>query len=189
MRIHVLALSVAATMACTGMGGWSRALADEAAPPAEAAPPDPTRGQWDAFLDPLRDAEDQYVVAPQKWIEDRPDSDLNTLHSLDPDHASAEFNFGQLSAARPSEGFVPGFGLRLDVGRAAKRIKADWDGDGLLDRGDTFEHNSFDAQEAYLTWTVPDDSPVLKGLTLKGGKFVTLLGAEVIEPWANYNLS
>lgn len=176
----------------------------------EEAPADPTRGQWDAFLDPIRDAEETYGVALQKGIEDRtkihvgagityplwlynfnePDSGLNTLHSLDPDAESAEFNFGQLSAARPSEGwFVPGFGTKLAFGRAAKRFKADWDGDGALNVGDTFEKNSFEVQEAYLTWAVPEDSPVLKGLTLKGGKFVTLLGAEVIEPWLNYNIS
>ena len=34
-----------------------------------------------------------------------------------------------------------------------------------------------------------DDSPALKGLSFKGGKFVTLLGSEVIEPWSNYNQS
>ena len=30
-----------------------------AAPAANAPPPDPTRGQWDSFLDPLRDFEDE----------------------------------------------------------------------------------------------------------------------------------
>src|SRR5262249_57753422 len=40
-----------------------------------------------------------------------------------------------------------------------------------------------------VTWAVPDDSRVLKGLSIKGGKFVTLLGAEVIEPWSNFNMS
>ncbi len=192
-----------------GLGAGPAWAEDEVAA-AEEAPADPTRGQWDAALDPIRDAEEKYVVAPQKWIEDQtkihvgagmtwptwfwnfnePDSDLNTLHSLDPDVASSEFNFGQLSAARPSEGwFVPGFGTKLALGRAAKRFKADWDGDGALNVGDTFEKNSFEVQEAYLTWAVPEDSPVLRGLTLKGGKFVTLLGAEVIEPWLNYNYS
>jgi hypothetical protein len=166
---------------------------------------DPTRGD---FLDPLRDVEDR-VVEGQKWLEDRtkvhagagvmkywfhsfndPGSNLLTLHSLDPDHESSEFDFGQLSLSRPSEGwFVPGFGAKLGAGRAAKRFKADWDGDGGLNRGDTFEKNSFEVQEAYLTWTVPDDSPVAKGVSVKGGKFVTLLGAEVIEPWANFNVS
>jgi hypothetical protein len=208
MRIGMLTACLAATIAFTGLA--APASAEEAAAEAEKAPPpDPTRGQWDAFLDPVRDAEDQ-LAGVQKSVEDatkihvaagftwptwfhdfnEPDSDLITLHSLDNDHASPEFNFGQLSLLRPSEGwFIPGFGIKLDAGRTAKHIKSDWDGDGAVDRGDTFEKNSFDVQEAYLTWTVPDDSPALKGLTIKGGKFVTLLGAEVIEPWANYNFS
>ncbi|HJQ82478.1 MAG TPA: outer membrane beta-barrel protein [Candidatus Binatia bacterium] len=200
MRTTIVMAVLAAALAC-----GTSARAEDAA---EEAPPDPTRGQWDAFLDPVRDAEDEYVVGTQKWIEDQtkihvgagitwptwfhnfnePDSDLNTLHSLDPDHASPEFNFGQLFATRANEGWIPGFGLKLDVGRAAKRIKADWDGDGGLNVGDTFEKNSFEVQDAYLTWTVPEDMPA-KGLTVKAGKFVTLLGAEVIEPWANYNFS
>ena len=201
MRTSMMTWLSAAAMVW-GMAGAAPVAAEE------EAPSDPTRGQWDAFLDPVRDAEDE-VAGVQKSIEDRtkihvgagvtwptwfwnfnePDSDLNTLHSLDPDHASPEFNFGQLSAARPSDGFVPGFGLKLDVGRAAKRVKADWDGNGALAVGDTFEKNSFEVQDAYLTWTVPDDAPFAKGLTLKGGKFATPLGAEVIEPWLNYNFS
>jgi hypothetical protein len=174
---------------------------------AEEEAEDPTRGHWDGFLDPVRDAED-YLTDARDRFEKRtdihlgagitkswmynfndPDSDLHTLHSLDPDHASAELDFAQVRASRPSEDFLPGFGLTLGAGRAAKRFKADWDGDGALATGDTFEKNSFEVQEAYLAWTVPDSAPLLSGLTLKGGKFVTLLGAEVIEPWANYNFS
>ena len=34
-----------------------------------------------------------------------------------------------------------------------------------------------------------DGPSYLKGLTVKGGKFVTLLGAEVVEPWLNFNNS
>jgi hypothetical protein len=184
------------------------ALADESTP-AESSPPDPTRGGWDAFLDPVRDAEGEYVVGAQKWIEDRskvhvglglaksflwntnePGSGINTLHSLDPDHDSSNLDLLQLSFARPSQGwFIPGFGVKLDIGRIAKRIKSDWNGDGIVGRGQTFERSDLDAEEAYLTWAVPDDSPALKGLTVKGGKFVTPLGAEVIEPWLNYNYS
>ncbi len=174
----------------------------------DEAPTDPTRGQWDAFLDPLRDVEDRLGEA-QTSLEERtkvrvgagvmkywlhsfndPGSNLLTLHSLHPDHESSEFDFGQLSLARPSEGWwVPGFGVKFAFGRTAKRMKADWDGNGALNVGDTFEKNSVEVQEAYLTWTVPEDSPALSGVTLKGGKFVTLLGAEVIEPWLNYNLT
>jgi hypothetical protein len=180
-----------------------------AAPEAAATPPDPTRGQWDSFLDPLRDFEDNQVTGSQKWLEDRTkihvsagiskawsysfndphDGSALSLHSLET-HNSPSVDLGQIGVSRPSEGwFTPGFGVKLDFGKVARRIKSDWDGDGTLDRGDIFETNNFDAQEAYLTWTVPDDSPALKGLSFKGGKFVTLLGAEVIEPWANFNYS
>ena len=40
-------------------------------------------------------------------------------------------------------------------------------------------------EEAYLTYNFPG----LPDLQLKAGKFVTLLGAEVIEPWRNPNIS
>ncbi len=186
-----------------GLGIHAPARADEE----PAAPTDPTRGHWDTYLDPVRDLEDK-LTDQQKSLEDKtgvhvgvgitnlwlysfndPDSNLLTLHSLDPDHASPEFNFGQISASRANDGWIPGFGSKLAFGRAAKRFKADWDGDGALNRGDQFEKNSFEVQEAYLQWTVPEDHGPLTGLGLKAGKFVTLLGAEVIEPWANPNVT
>ncbi|HLY37849.1 MAG TPA: outer membrane beta-barrel protein [Candidatus Binatia bacterium] len=194
-----------------GVGG---ARADEAAPAegtsAAAPAPDPTRGQWDSFLDPLRDFEDNVVTGTQKQIEDATKIhfglglteaytwDFNNPRSgsLIANHSMEHHNdgvpaFGQLSAARPSDGwFIPGFGLKLDAGKGARDIKSDWNGNGAVAHGDTFETNDFDVEEAYLTWTMPDDGPpALKGLTFKGGKFVTLLGAEVIEPWANFNYS
>ena len=207
MRTRMLVLGcLAAALAATGLVGGTAARADEEA----KAPPDPTRGQWDSFLDPLRDFEDNYVSGGQKAVEDatkihlfgglteaytwdfnRPRSgSLIALHSLE-HHNDGVPVIGQLGASRPSEGwFVPGFGLKLLAGKDARDVKADWNGNGAVAHGDTFETTDFDVQEAYLTWTMPDDGPSsLKGLTLKGGKFVTLLGAEVIEPWSNYNYS
>jgi hypothetical protein len=196
-----------AAVGLTALVGITGASADE--PPAAAAPTDPTRNQWDSFLDPVRDVEDQ-LTGYQKSFEDYskihigagidtfwewnfndPSTGFNTLRSLDPDHAMANVNLAQIRINRPSDGwFIPGFGLTLDAGRIAKFIKSDWGGTPGVARGDTFEHSDTDAEEAYLTWAVPDDGPsILKGLSLKGGKFATLLGAEVIEPWANYNLS
>src|SRR5690242_17662992 len=183
---------------------------------AAAPPPDPTRGQWDSFLDPLRDWEDNFVTANQKKIEDatkihfglgfteaytwdfnNPRSgSLITYHSLE-HHNDGVPSLAQLIATRPSDGwFIPGFGLKLDAGKVARDIKSDWNGNGTTSgftgprHGDNFENNDFDVEESYLTWTMPDDGPsALKGLSLKGGKFVTLLGAEVIEPWSNFNYS
>jgi len=175
----------------------------------EEAPKDPTRGQWDSFLDPLRDFEDNYITGTQKAIEDKtkihfavgiqkawtwafnnPPNGTNLPYDLWGTQRSGSVDIAELRANRPSEGwFIPGFGLTLNFGKSARRIKADWNGDGAVNRGDTFETNNFDDEESYLTWTVPDDSPALKGLSFKGGKFVTLLGSEVIEPWSNYNQS
>jgi len=44
-----------------------------------------------------------------------------------------------------------------------------------------WEDHEVELEEAYLVYNVP----IGNGLTLKGGKFVTLLGSEVIEPWLN----
>jgi hypothetical protein len=197
-----------------GMLGLGSARAEDqpaegTAPAANQPPPDPTLGKWDSFLDPLRDVEDNYVTAGQKWVEDKTKIHLaagiseswNWSFNTPPNGAALPYdNFltqnsgsveiGELRANRPSEGwFIPGFGLTLTFGKTARRIKSDWNGDGAVNCGDTFECNNFDDEESYLTWTVPDDSPALKGLSVKGGKFVTLLGAEVIEPWSNFNLS
>ena len=153
---------------------------------------------------------DNYITGTQKRLEDatkihltaglteaytwdfnKPRSgSLIALHSLE-HHSDGVPVIGQLGAFRPSEGwFIPGLGLKLDAGKVARDIKADWNGNGGVKHGDTFETTDFDVQEAYLTWTMPDDGPsLLKGLSLKGGKFVTLLGAEVIEPWSNFNYS
>lgn len=198
---------LATIIACLS-GGVVRA--DEGSPAEAAAPIDPTRGQWDSFLDPLRDAEDQYVTGAQKWLEDAskvhfslgytqaylwdfnsPGSgSLISQHSLE-HHNDGTPAIAQIALTRASDGwFIPGFNLKLDFGKAARNIKADWNGDGAINRGDVFETNNFDAQEANLTWALPDDGPAaLKGLSVKAGKFVTLLGSEVIEPWSNFNYS
>jgi hypothetical protein len=91
--------------------------------------------------------------------------------------------------ARPSDAWIPGFSLKLDFGAAAKKIKSDWNGNGVLAHGDTFEHNNFDVEEAYVHYTLADTGTPLDGLDIKAGKFVTTAGAEVIEPWANPNFS
>jgi Putative beta-barrel porin-2, OmpL-like. bbp2 len=173
----------------------------------EEAPADPTRGQWDSFLDGFRDFEDS-ITGVQKDVEDaskihigaafveaytwnfnEPSTGINSFRSLDPDHNTGTPAAGQLSLLRPSEGFIPGFGLKLLAGRVAKRSKADWNGNGGLFTGDNFEKNSFEVEEAYLQYTLADTGTPLDGLNVKGGKWVTTAGAEVIEPWLNYNYS
>jgi hypothetical protein len=176
-------------------------------PAAPEAPKDPTRGQWDSFIDPFRDGED-WLADKQQKLQDMskvrigfglsqgfnfnfndPANGVNTLHSLDPfDTHRLNFDLAQLRINAPNQGWLPGFGLTLDAGTIAQRIKSDWNGNGHIGHPDPFENNNFDIEEAYLTYTIPDGEPFEK-LTIKGGKFVTLLGAEVIEPWSNFNFS
>jgi len=173
----------------------------------DEAPTDPTRGQWDSFLDGFRDFEDSIsgvqknveeaskihigaaYVQGYHWNFNEPSNGINSLRSLDPDHNSGDPAAGQFSLLRPSEGFIPGFGVKFLAGRVAKRSKADWNGSGAVAVGDNFEKNSFEVEEAYLQYNLADTGTPLDGLTIKGGKWVTTAGAEVIEPWLNYNYS
>src|SRR5438132_1247033 len=97
---------------------------------------------------------------------------------------------GCLAAALAATGLVGGTAARADEEAKAPPDPTRGQWDSFLDPPPDFETNDFGVEEAYLTWTMPDDGPsALKGLALKGGKFVTLLGAEVIEPWSNFNYS
>jgi Putative beta-barrel porin-2, OmpL-like. bbp2 len=75
-----------------------------------------------------------------------------------------------------------GWFFKGDTGRIARRLKADWNGSGFVP-DTSWEHDEVELQDAWVTYNIP----VGNGLTLKGGKFDTLIGAEVAEPWLNPN--
>ncbi len=113
-----------------------------------------------------------------------PDSNDVSLRTLQKDHNSITLDLFQLQVSRaPGEDGV-GFMTKVDFGKIAERIASDWDGDGTIGNV-AEEQNSVELQEAYITYNFPG----LPDLQLKAGKFVTVLGAEVIEPWANPNIS
>jgi hypothetical protein len=96
------------------------------------------------------------------------------------------FNVAEFSAKKdPSERYPFGFGVVLTAGQDAQKNHAL----GIFrDNDDAFPfRNTFpgDLQEAYGSYKVPLGS----GLTVKAGKFVTLLGYEVIESPNNLNFS
>lgn len=109
-----------------------------------------------------------------------PDSKDNSLRVFDNRANNFTFDLAQLSLSKEEEGGV-GFKLLLDYGRTARGIASDWNGDGSLSNST----DNFEVQEAYATYTVG----IGQGLGIKAGKFVTLLGAEVIESPFNYNIS
>lgn len=110
-----------------------------------------------------------------------PDSRENSLRLLDDRHNNINLELLQLSISKEIHGI--GFNAKIDIGQTAEAIASDWNGDGKLSNSE--ETNDFELQEAYITYT----APIGRGLQFKGGKFVTLVGAEVIESPLNYNVS
>ncbi|HEV8674268.1 MAG TPA: porin [Methylomirabilota bacterium] len=107
----------------------------------------------------------------------------NELRLYDVDRGYT-FNMAELSVKKdPSDRYPFGFGLVITGGEDVQFNHAI----GIFrDANDApTDTEKFDLQEAYLSYKVP----VGTGLTLKGGKFVTLLGSEVIESPNNLNFS
>ncbi len=112
-----------------------------------------------------------------------PDSRVNSLRSLDQEHNSFTLDLAQIQLGKKGPGGV-GFFSKLDFGKTARRIISDWDGSGVFgDNGE--ETNDFELQEGYITYA-PDWAG---GASAKFGKFVTLLGSEVIEATSNPNFT
>jgi hypothetical protein len=108
---------------------------------------------------------------------------VNELRFYDVDRGYT-FDMAEISLRKePSDRYPFGFGLVLTGGEDVQFNHAI----GIFrDEDDTAtDTEKFDLQEAYLSYRIP----VGAGLTLKGGKFVTLLGYEVIESPNNLNFS
>jgi hypothetical protein len=109
----------------------------------------------------------------------------NELRFYD-DHEGYTFNIAEFSLKKdPSERYPLGYGLVVTAGIDSQKNHSL----GIFrDEDDAFPFRNtekFDLQEAYVSGRVP----LGNGLVLKGGKFVTLLGYEVIESPNNLNFS
>ena len=111
--------------------------------------------------------------------------DLNELRLYDLD-GGYTFNMAELSMKKdPSDAYPFGFGLSITGGQDARKNHAL----GIF-RGDddVFPFRDtppIDLLEAYFSYKIPVGS----GLTIKAGKFASLLGFEVIEAPLNLNFS
>jgi len=92
------------------------------------------------------------------------------------DHNSIDLRDAVLAVSRMKEDETFGFALVMDFGRTA--VQGNGTDYGFLnDNGDRV----FDIREAYLTYKTPIPLPWSDGqVSIKGGKFVTLLGWEVL---------
>ena len=117
------------------------------------------------------------------WNFNEPDNRQNSLRSLDNQDNTFGVDLFQLGIGKKGPGGISAF-IKLDVGNTASRIGADWSGNGQF-TGVTGDSGDFEIEEVYANYA-PDWS---HGLSAKFGKFVTLLGAEVIEAPLNMNYS
>jgi hypothetical protein len=106
------------------------------------------------------------------------------LRAFDRDHNTFSLDLAQVSVSRAPGDNGVGFMTKLNFGKVAERMASDWDGDGTVGNV-AEEQNSIELEEAYITYNFPG----LPDLQIKGGKFVTLHGAEVIESPLNPNIS
>jgi Putative beta-barrel porin-2, OmpL-like. bbp2 len=112
-----------------------------------------------------------------------PDDRENSLRSLDNKDNSLTVDLFQLQIGKKGPDGIS-FSSKLDFGNTASRIGADWKGNGEF-TGITGDSGDFEIEEVYLNYA-PEWA---KGGSVKLGKFVTLLGAEVIEAPLNMNYS
>lgn len=107
---------------------------------------------------------------------------VNQLRVFDQDANGFQLTQFNLHVDRQVEGGV-GFVTDLNFGKTAEVVRSAT----RYSSSAGFSTNQFDATQAYVTYTVP----VGKGINLSAGKFVTLLGAEVIPTYNNldYNES
>ena len=179
------------------LGGALGGVSERYAYQEQTAPPDftavPPLGwvdrQTEKLLNSLQDREIRLglgLSAAYIWNANHPFNGKNTLRPLATNANSVAFEVFQAELGiNPEPDFGElGINIKLDAGRFARRIKADWNGTGVVP-DTTWEHNDAEFQEAWLAFNVK----LGKGLLVKAGRLTTLLGAEVLEPWDNVNFS
>ncbi|HEV3111907.1 MAG TPA: outer membrane beta-barrel protein [Candidatus Binataceae bacterium] len=108
---------------------------------------------------------------------------VNQLREFDVDANSFNFQQFNLHIDRTADGGV-GFVTDLNFGKTAEVLWASthYSNSTIPSQASTQE---FDPTQAYLTYTIP----LGKGINMQVGKFVTLLGAEVIPVYNNLNFN
>ena len=125
------------------------------------------------------------IAASYQYGFNKPTSNKLSLRFLDKDHDRFSVDLAQITlkkdATNPGDW---GFQIQGISGRYSRRYKSDWDGSGGFNDTE-WERKELEAQQVYLAYNVP----VGNGVQLKLGKFNTLVGSEVNEPWANPTFS
>jgi hypothetical protein len=118
-----------------------------------------------------------------------PDDDFIQYRVFDTDHGSITLEQASLFFGRNREDENLGFTINVDFGKVAEVVGSVTCWNSGCDSSE--QTNSFELRDAYLTYKLP--LPLQEGysISLKAGKFITLLGYEVLKTWDsfNYNIS
>ncbi len=115
------------------------------------------------------------VVADYQYSFNRPGSHDVPLHVFDLNAQSFMINDAALFFSRQREDESFGFMVSFDFGKTSQVVNG-------------VNETTPSLREAYLTYKTPLEIPTTEApITIKAGKFVTLLGQEVIKTWSNFN--
>lgn len=118
------------------------------------------------------------VAADYLYNFNAPSSLVNTGIPVNSDANNFTLNDAALFLVRQKEDSPWGFFVSVDFGKTAQTVNSVTYWGAAPDAS-----NWFALRDAYLTYQLP----VGDGITLKAGKFVTLLGYEVLKTWENFN--
>ncbi len=123
-----------------------------------------------------------FVAGSYLYNFNTPNSRGNTLRTFDTDANTFSLDYANLNISRKTDEGL-GFVTNLDFGKAAEVVGSvsHWSNSNT-----TEQTNSFELREAYLTYKLSES---LDGVTFKAGRFVTLLGAEIIDNFDNHNFN
>ena len=146
----------------------------------------PVKGEIDAVKEAVAKIVDinAMVATTYNYGFNRPASDTLNYEVINKANNTFAIYDAFLQFSRNHEDEDFGFNINMDFGETAKYTGSDWNGNGAVAApGDnTEEGNAFELREAYGTYKVPWD-----GVKLKAGKFVTLLGYEVLMTNTAFN--
>jgi hypothetical protein len=111
-------------------------------------------------------------------------SDDISLRVFDQDHNEIVFNHFNLTVEKPEKDWGIGFKIVGDFGRSAELLREAtyWGGSNRFPAV-LRDESSAELREAFLTFTIP----LGEGVQVKGGKFVTPLGTEILLAPGAYN--
>jgi hypothetical protein len=119
------------------------------------------------------------------WSSNKPKSPANISgRYFDKDHDKIVFNLLNITLEKPEKDWGVGFKIVGDFGRGGELLReATYWGGANRFPAELRKDSSAELREAFLTTTIA----VGEGLQIKAGKFVTLMGAEIIPAPGSYN--